>query len=100
MFVALKPLAERKVSADQVIARLRPQAGHRARREPVPAGGPGRARRRAARATRAYQYTLQGDDLEELNQWAPRMLRKLRTLPELADVNSDQQNRGLRGRRW
>jgi multidrug efflux pump len=42
-----------------------------------------------------YQYTLQGDDTKELLQWAPRLMQKLRTLPELADVNSDQQNKGL-----
>jgi len=41
-----------------------------------------------------YQYTLQGDDLAELNAWAPRVERQLRGLPELADVNSDQQNKG------
>jgi len=43
----------------------------------------------------AYQFTLQGDDLHDLNYWAPRMMRKLQTLPGLVDVNSDQQNRGL-----
>src|SRR6202040_4460086 len=42
-----------------------------------------------------YQYTLQGSDLQELNLWAPRLLQKMRTLPILTDVNSDQQNSGL-----
>src|SRR2546425_489483 len=42
-----------------------------------------------------FQFTLQGDDLRELNRWAPRMQRKLQTLPSLTDVSSDQQNRGL-----
>jgi len=42
-----------------------------------------------------FQFTLQGDNLAELNQWAPRLLAKLRTVPELADLNSDQQNKGL-----
>ncbi|MDQ2970371.1 MAG: efflux RND transporter permease subunit, partial [Acidobacteriota bacterium] len=42
-----------------------------------------------------YQYTLQGDDPKELFQWAPRVMERLRKLPELADVNSDQQNKGL-----
>jgi len=42
-----------------------------------------------------YQYTLQGEDLNELNTWAPRLLQKLRTLKDLRDVNIDQQNRGL-----
>jgi multidrug efflux pump subunit AcrB len=42
-----------------------------------------------------YQYTLQGEDLKELSAWAPRLLQKLRTLKELRDVNTDQQDRGL-----
>jgi multidrug efflux pump subunit AcrB len=42
-----------------------------------------------------YQYTLQGENLNELNEWSPRVLQKLRSLPQLRDVNSDQQNRGL-----
>jgi hydrophobe/amphiphile efflux-1 (HAE1) family protein len=42
-----------------------------------------------------FQYTLQSEDLNDLNYWAPRILQKLRTLPELRDVNTDQQDRGL-----
>jgi len=42
-----------------------------------------------------YQYTLQGEDLSELNNWAPRLLAKMRGLPELRDVNTDQQDKGL-----
>jgi multidrug efflux pump len=42
-----------------------------------------------------FQYTLQSEDLDELNYWSPRLLQKLRTLPELRDVNTDQQDRGL-----
>ena len=42
-----------------------------------------------------YQFTLRGENLEELNAWGPRVLQKLRTLPQLADVNSDQQDKGL-----
>jgi multidrug efflux pump subunit AcrB len=42
-----------------------------------------------------FQYTLQSEDLDDLNYWAPRILQKLRTLPELRDVNTDQQDRGL-----
>jgi len=42
-----------------------------------------------------YQYTLQSEDLKELSAWAPRLLQKLRTLKELRDVNTDQQDRGL-----
>ena len=44
-----------------------------------------------------YQYTLQGENLEDLNTWAPRVLQQLRTLPQLVDVNSDQQNKGPAG---
>jgi multidrug efflux pump len=42
-----------------------------------------------------YQYTLQGENLTELNTWAPRLLQKMRQLPELKDVNTDQQDQGL-----
>jgi multidrug efflux pump subunit AcrB len=42
-----------------------------------------------------YQYTLQGEDLEQLNEWSPRLLQKLRSLPQLRDVNTDQQDKGL-----
>ncbi len=45
-----------------------------------------------------YQYTLQGEKLDELNSWAPRLLQKMRALPELRDVNSDQQDNGLQAR--
>ena len=94
MFIGLKPLAERKLSADEVIARLRGKL----------AGVPGAPTflqpvqdlRIGGRQSNAqFQYTLQGDDLAELNSWAPRIEQKLRTLPELADVSSDQQDKGL-----
>jgi multidrug efflux pump len=42
-----------------------------------------------------YQYTLQGEDLNELNTWAPQLFAKMRHLPELRDVNTDQQDKGL-----
>src|SRR5438046_6422500 len=42
-----------------------------------------------------FQYTLQGENLDDLNNWSPRLLQKLRTLPELRDVNTDQQDKGL-----
>jgi multidrug efflux pump len=45
-----------------------------------------------------YQYTLQSADISELNQWAPRLLQKLRQLPELRDQNSDQQDKGLQAK--
>ncbi len=94
MFMALKPIEQRKATADEVIARLRPKL----------AAVPGatlflqavqdiRVGGRLGNAL--YQYTIQDDDLDELNVWAPRMLRKLQTMPGLTDVSSDQQNRGL-----
>ena len=94
IFVALKPLNERKLSADQIIGRLRGMLSHIPGAtlylqavQDVRVGG---------RQTNAqYQYTLQSDDLASLLEWTPKVYNKLRTLPELADVNSDQQNRGL-----
>ncbi|KJV27155.1 multidrug transporter [Aquitalea magnusonii] len=94
MFVSLKPLGERTETADQVIARLR----KRLAREPgaqlflqsvqdIRVGG------RSANAQ--YQYTLQGDDLEELRRWTPRVQQALQKLPMLADVSSDQEIKGL-----
>ncbi|HEU4686404.1 MAG TPA: multidrug efflux RND transporter permease subunit [Nitrospira sp.] len=93
MFIGLKPLQERKISVDQVIARLRPKLAK------VP-GAPTVLQaiqdlRIGGRASSAqYQYTLQSVDLAELNTWAPRVEHKLRTLNEIADVNSDQQDKG------
>jgi len=94
MFVGLKAREERDVTADQVIARLRARTAH------VPGATlflqPVQDLRVGGRIGAAqYQYTLQGDDANELLRWAPRVLEKLRTLPQLADVNSDQQDRGL-----
>ncbi|WHZ16124.1 MAG: Multidrug efflux system MdtABC-TolC, inner-membrane proton/drug antiporter MdtC (RND type) [Nitrospira sp.] len=93
MFVALKPLAERGLSSDEVIARLRPKLAK------VP-GAPTYLQaiqdlRVGGRASSAqYQYTLQSVDLSELNSWAPTVEQTLRSLPEIVDVNSDQQDRG------
>jgi multidrug efflux pump len=94
MFISLKPLEERKLSADQVIARLRSKLAT------VP-GAPTFLQavqdlRIGGRVSSSqYQYTLQSVDLEELNTWAPRVERQLRTLPNIVDVNSDQQDKGL-----
>jgi HAE1 family hydrophobic/amphiphilic exporter-1 len=92
-FITLKPKSERDVSAGQVIARLRPQLekieGARLfmqAAQDVNVGG------RAARTQ--FQYTLQDANLDELNQWAPKMLEKLKGLPMLRDVASDQQTAG------
>ena len=94
MFIGLKPLDERKLSADQVIGRLRSKLSK------VP-GAPTYLQatqdlRIGGRSSSAqYQYTLQGDNLAELNTWAPRVDQKLRTVRELVDVNSDQQDKGV-----
>ena len=92
-FMALKPRDQRTSSAQQVIERLRRQAGqvsgamlYLQAPQDLNVGG------RLARTQ--YQYTLQDADLDELNNWAPRMLAKLRALPELQDVASDQQTDG------
>ena len=93
MFVALKPLGERKLSADQVIARLRRQlAGVAGAPTFLQAVQDLRVGGMASAAQ--YQYTLQGDNLEDLNAWGPRLAERLQTLGRLADVNSDQQDRG------
>ncbi|MDP2382221.1 MAG: multidrug efflux RND transporter permease subunit [Nitrospirota bacterium] len=94
MFISLKPLEERQLSADQVIARLRGKLAK------VP-GAPTYLQavqdlRIGGRASSAqYQYTLQSVDLGELSTWAPKVERKLRTLSQIVDVNSDQQDKGL-----
>jgi len=94
MFASLKPNSERKDSADQIISRLRGKTAHIA-------GGtlfmqPVQDLRLGGRPSSSqYQYTLQGDDARELYEWAPKVLQKLRTVPQLADVNSDLQNKGL-----
>ncbi len=94
MFITLKPFEERRASAAQVIARLRGKlaqvAGAPTYLQPV------QDLRIGGRLGAAlYQYTLQGNNLTELNTWAARMLQQMRALPELVDVNSDQQNKGL-----
>jgi multidrug efflux pump len=92
--ITLKPLAERKVSADAVVARLRDKLS----REPganlffVPV----QDIRIGGRQTSAqYQYTLQADDVETLRTWEPRVRNALSQLPELTDINTDQQDKGL-----
>ncbi|MCC6720073.1 MAG: multidrug efflux RND transporter permease subunit [Acetobacteraceae bacterium] len=92
-FISLKPWAERKVTAQQVIARLRPQF---ARLEGVQtflsAGQDVRIGGRVSKTQ--YQYTLQSADTDELYSWAPRILAKLRTIPILRDLATDQQSGG------
>jgi len=94
MFIALKPLSQRKMSADMVIARLRGKLV----REPGASLflQPVQDIRMGGRAANAqYQYTLQADDLAELRSWEPRIRQALMQLPELADVNTDSQDKGI-----
>jgi multidrug efflux pump len=94
MFITLKPYSQRKLNADQIIARIRKNVAQVAgaslylqATQDLQIGG------RMANAQ--YQYTLQSDDLALLNQWAPKLLRKMRSMRQLVDVSSDQQDAGL-----
>ena len=94
MFISLKPKAQRDVSVGQVIARLRPQLekveGARLfmqAAQDVNVGG------RAARTQ--FQYTLQDGNISELNEWAPKIVERLKSVPELRDVATDQQFSGM-----
>jgi multidrug efflux pump len=93
-FISLKPLSVRKISADQVIRRLRREVAQ------VPGASlylqAVQDIRIGGRASNAqYQYTLQDYSPDELFAWAPRILAELQTLPALTQANSDQQNNGL-----
>jgi len=95
MFVTLKPIgSQRRETADQVVNRLRGKLAH------IPGATlylvPFQDVRVGGRSSNAqFQYTLRGDNLKDLTTFAPRLLQKVRTLPGLADVNSDQQDAGL-----
>ncbi len=94
MFATLKPLKERKVSIDQVINRIRPKTSN------VPGATlffqAAQDLQIGGRFSNAqYQYTLSGEDLAELYEWAPKLTDKLKAIPVLKDVSSDQQVRGL-----
>jgi multidrug efflux pump len=94
LYMALKPLSERKISALQVVNRLRPQFAV------VPGATvfvqPGQDLRIGGRQSNAqYQYTIQSDDLNDLTKWGPILLQQMKKLHGFTDVNSDQQNNGL-----
>jgi multidrug efflux pump len=96
-FVTLKPFAERKLTASQVIDRLRPKLnsipGARGILQAV------QNLKVGAKASNAqYQYTLQSDSVDDLVQWGPIVFDQMRKLPELRDLDSDQQNSGLEAR--
>jgi multidrug efflux pump len=93
-FAQLKPLGERKISADMVIERLRPKLDaipgaslFLQAIQDINVGG------RFAGAQ--YQYTLQADRIGDLVEWAPRLMERMSKIPELRDVNTDQQLKGL-----
>jgi HAE1 family hydrophobic/amphiphilic exporter-1 len=93
MFITLKPRNERDASAQQIIARLRPKLEkvqgarlYMQAAQDVRLGG---------RPTRTqFEFTLQDANLDELNEWAPKILAKMQTLPQLRDVATDQQSEG------
>jgi hydrophobe/amphiphile efflux-1 (HAE1) family protein len=94
LFIDLRDKPARKVTSDQIIARLRPQLAKvegiqlfLQSAQDIRVGG------RSSRTQ--YQYTLQSADLAELNLWAPRVLERLKQLPQLKDVATDQQTNGL-----
>ena len=94
MFVSLKPLAERKITVDLIMQRLRPKLAR------IPGATlylqPSQDLRVGGRNSAAlYQFTLRGDNLQDLIAYAPRMFDQLKSIPIIVDVNSDQQNRGL-----
>jgi multidrug efflux pump len=94
LFVTLKPLSERTNSADQVVARLRRECAR------VPGAtciftASQDLRIGGRMGSAQYQYTIDGDNLQDLTKWGPKLVEEMKKLPGLADVNSDQQNEGL-----
>jgi len=94
VYVLLKPLGERKISSDEVIARLRGKLSQ------VPGGRlflqtVQDIRVGGRQANAQYQYTLQADNIADLNEWGPKLLTALQRSSVIADVNSDQQQKGL-----
>ncbi|HEY3785087.1 MAG TPA: efflux RND transporter permease subunit [Steroidobacteraceae bacterium] len=95
IYITLKPLSERRISADGVIARLRPRLAHvqgvvtYLQSIQDIGGGGGRS------ANSEYQYTLMGDDLTELRDWSEKLRVALQNVPEVQDVDSDLQPGGL-----
>ncbi len=97
MFITLKPLEVRRISADQIIARLRPKFGAVAAISVFAV--PVQDFRVGGRASKAqYQYALQSGDLDELGRWSQELVNFLRKEPRLKDVSADQQTRGLQVR--
>jgi len=94
IYIALKPLDERKIGAPEIINRLRPKLN----RLPVASAflQASQDLRIGGRSSNAlYQYTIQSDNVQDLSKWGPILLDEMRKIPGLQDVNSDQQNGGL-----
>ncbi len=94
MNIQLKPLAQRKLTTDQVIDRIRAKTENMPgaqlflqNSQDIRVGG--------RQSNAQYQYTLQTQDLDQLGEWGPKLLAALQKIPQLTDVNSDQQNSGL-----
>jgi multidrug efflux pump len=94
MYIALKPLGQRTNSVYEVINRLRPKMARVAGANAIPQAGQD-LRIGGRQGGAQFQYTLTSDNLQDLVTWAPILLAKMKTLPGLADVNSDQRNHGL-----
>jgi len=94
-FLSLKPKSERKISADQVIARIRKKtSGIEGIRLILSSDQDIRVGSRGG-SKGQYQYALQSGDLEDLNQWTPKLMSALAQHPEIKDIDSDLQTRGL-----
>ena len=93
MFITLKPLAERTESADRIVARLRAATARvpGARLFMVPAR---EIRIGGRQSSSEFQYTLLADDLQELRTWEPRIRNALSRLPQLTDIDTDQEDKG------
>ncbi len=94
IYIALKPLNERKTGAPDIINRLRPKLN----RLPVASAFLQAAQdlRIGGRSSNAlYQYTIQSDNVQDLSKWGPILLAEMKKLPGFQDVNTDQQNGGL-----
>jgi multidrug efflux pump len=94
IYIALKPLNQRKIGAPDIINRLRPKLN----RLPVASAflQASQDLRIGGRSSNAlYQYTIQSDNVQDLSHWGPILLAEMKKIPGLQDVNSDQQNGGL-----
>jgi multidrug efflux pump len=93
MFATLKPLRERGVSAEEIIARIRVRAAK------IPGAslfmqGVQDLRVGGRVSSAQFQYTLQGSSVQELNEWSPKLMEEMRKVPGVVDVNTDMQNQG------